>query len=288
MSAPDQAHPFSDLGLARRLERAEARANARFVEARARISPESGACWIEVAGAYAMYDGITSPVTQTFGLGLFDPVTSAELERIERFFEERGAPVCHEVSPLAGPALAALLAQRGYRPVEFSNVMVRPIRPVEPDPAAGDSISARPIRSDEQELWAEVASRGWRFGQASAGGWSETPELAAFVRELGPVMTSREGGVSFLALLRGEPVAAGALCLDGGVALLAGACTVPEARKQGAQRALLEGRLRYAAEQGCDVAAMCVQPGSASQRNAERHDFRIAYTRTKWQSGNGS
>jgi len=24
-------------------------------------------------------------------------------------------------------------------------------------------------------------------------------------------------------------------------------------------------------------------PGSGSQRNAERHGFRIAYTRTKWQ-----
>jgi hypothetical protein len=28
---------------------------------------------------------------------------------------------------------------------------------------------------------------------------------------------------------------------------------------------------------------MCCAPGSASQRNAERHGFRIAYTRTKWQ-----
>jgi hypothetical protein len=30
---------------------------------------------------------------------------------------------------------------------------------------------------------------------------------------------------------------------------------------------------------------MCAQPGSASQRNAERHGFRIAYTRTKWRLG---
>jgi hypothetical protein len=27
---------------------------------------------------------------------------------------------------------------------------------------------------------------------------------------------------------------------------------------------------------------MCAQPGSASQRNAERQGFRIAYTRIKW------
>ena len=73
-----------------------------------------------------------------------------------------------------------------------------------------------------------------------------------------------------------------------GVALLAGASTVPEGRRQGAQLALLDTRLRFAASQGCDVAMMCTAPGSTSQRNAERNGFRIAYTRTKWQlSHNG-
>ena len=80
-----QPHIFSDLDLARRLERAEACSNARFVEARARVFPESGARWIEVAGTYAMYDGVSSPVTQTFGLGLFQPITSIELGVIESF-----------------------------------------------------------------------------------------------------------------------------------------------------------------------------------------------------------
>ena len=87
---------------------------------------------------------------------------------------------------------------------------------------------------------------------------------------------------SFLAELDGQPIAAAALFLSEGVALLAGACTIPEARRQGAQLALLEARLRHAAGQGCQVAMMGAQPGSASQRNAERNGFRIAYTRIKW------
>jgi GNAT superfamily N-acetyltransferase len=74
----------------------------------------------------------------------------------------------------------------------------------------------------------------------------------------------------------------GVLCLHEGVGLLGGACTVPEARRQGVQRALLGARLRFAADRGCDIAMMCAAPGSASQRNAERHGFRIAYTRVKW------
>ena len=72
---------FSDVELSRRLERAEAHANAQFVEARARVSPASGAGWTEVAGTYAMYDGPRSPVTQTFGLGLFEEPTGQPARR---------------------------------------------------------------------------------------------------------------------------------------------------------------------------------------------------------------
>lgn len=80
-----------------------------------------------------------------------------------------------------------------------------------------------------------------------------------------------------------EPIASGAVFVHDGVALLAGASTVPEGRRRGAQLALLDTRRRYAASNGCDLAMMCAAPGSASQRNAERNGFRVAYTRTKWQ-----
>jgi GNAT superfamily N-acetyltransferase len=98
-------------------------------------------------------------------------------------------------------------------------------------------------------------------------------------------VTARSQSLPFLAELDGKQIAAGALSIDGEIALLAGASTIPSARRQGAQNALLEQRLRYAATRGCTVAMMTTQCGSGSQRNAERHGFRIAYTRTKWQLG---
>ena len=55
---------FADLELSRRLERAEALSNPRFVDARARLVPDCGATWVEVAGARAMFDGPSSPMTQ--------------------------------------------------------------------------------------------------------------------------------------------------------------------------------------------------------------------------------
>ena len=118
---------LSDLALSRRLERTEASANAHFVEARARALPASRAQWIEVAGAYAMFDGVQSPCTQTFGLGLFQMPMAEDMDRIEEFFRDRHAPILHEVSPLADPAVLPLLSGRGYRPVELTTVMFLPL-----------------------------------------------------------------------------------------------------------------------------------------------------------------
>ncbi len=110
------------------------------------------------------------------------------------------------------------------------------------------------------------------------------PKWQISSRELNQVVAHSKG-LSFMAELDGKPIGTGALTIAGDVALLAGASTIPAARRQGAQLALLEERLRYAAAQGCTVAMMVAQPGSGSQRNAERHGFRIAYTRTKWSRG---
>jgi hypothetical protein len=273
METPTE-HPFplSDLALSRRLERTEARANADFVEARASAYPDSGAEWMEVAGAYAMFDGVASPLTQTFGLGLFQTATAADFERIEAFYQNHQAPVFHEVSPLADPAMLTLLNERGYQPMELTSVMFRPLRRDTSPVARNDKITVRLIEDREHELWAQTAAKGW----------SDSVEISEFMLDLFLISAKRAVALSFIAELEGEPIATGSLCLSGGVALLAGASTIPEGRKQGAQASLLDIRLRYAAEQSCDLAMMCASPGSASQRNAERQGFRIAYTRIKW------
>ena len=265
-------YPFADIDLARRLERAEAHGNVEFVEARKRAFPDRDAAWVEVAGTYAMFDGVGSPVTQTFGLGIFEPITAEQLSEIEEFFRSRGAEVFHEVCPLADPSVFDLIRERDYKPVEFSNVLYRPIdRDLRLQGSRNKEIKVRVVEKDEVDLWAETACEGW----------SEFPEVTDFLKELNQVR-AHSTGLSFLAELNGQPIAAGALTIAGGIALLAGASTVPSARRQGAQNALLEERLRYAAAQGCTDAMMVTLPGSGSQRNSERNGFRIAYTRTKW------
>lgn len=267
---------LADLALARRLERAEGSANAAFVEARARLEPDSGACWREVAGTYAMFDGVGSAITQTFGLGLFAAPADADLAALEAFFDERGAEVFHEVSPLAGLELLPRLAARGFRPVELTSVMHRPVVLAgERDARSGDARAPR-VREAfgaDADMYADTAAEGW--GSEGAG-------LADFVRGYAAITAAARGVRTFLAELDGRPVAAGALAVHDGVALFAGASTVPAFRGRGAQAALLAARLQAAADAGCDLAMMGALPGSASQRNAERAGFRIAYTRIKW------
>ena len=281
---------FADLALARRLERAEALSNARFVEARARLFPESGAGWIAVAGAYAMFDGPSSPSTQTFGLGMFQAPTSADLDELEAFFRERGAPIFHEVSPLADAAVVPLLSERGYQPFEFTSVLYRPIdqagvKATTPTPEDIAQASAEGVvqASRPASVRVRLIEKGQEdlFARTAAAGWHESG-FGDFMLEYGRVNLDTPGLRLFIADLDGQPIATGALNLSDGVAHLAGASTIPQGRKRGAQLALLDHRLRYAAAHGCDIALMGAPPGSGSQRNAERHGFRIAYTRIKW------
>jgi hypothetical protein len=269
----NQIYPFADVSLARRLENAEAHGNKLFIEARAKAFPGSGAKWIEIAGTHAMFDGVDSPVTQTFGLGISQPITRADLGTIEHFFRHRGAQVFHEVSPLADPSTFGLLTERGYQPIEFTNVLFRPISSdLRLSVSPNEKVEVHLRTPEEESVWSETALQGW----------SEFAELMDFLREMGQVHAKSES-LGFLATLNAKPIATGMMTIHGGVGLLAGASTIPEARRQGAQLALLEYRLRYAAERGCDIAMIATLPGSASQRNAERHGFRIAYTRIKWQ-----
>jgi hypothetical protein len=280
---------YSDKTLSRKLELTEALANVNFIEARAKLEPSVGATWTEIAGAYAMFDGVESPCTQTFGLGLFDEITEERLDEIEDFFRSRDAPVLHEVSPMAHPSLLSVLNLRGYRPIEMSMVMYRELElgidlgmPLSRDSAAWEgrlsaeiktNIKTRISNDNETELWAKTSADGWS---------TEMEGLADFMFSFGRVGAHSEHGFPFLAELDDKPIAAGMLSINGDMCILAGASTIPEARNRGAQNALFVARLRFAIEHGCRLAMMCALPGSQSQMNAQKNGFAIAYTRTKW------
>ena len=262
---------FADLALSKRLEGAEGHACAQFAEAHLRHDPASRAEWRRIAGAYVVFDGVDSPTTQTFGLGLFEDISPGVLQDIEEFFFDRGAPADHEVSPFAGVATLDMLCARHYRPTEISAVQYQSVLQLPEEPHAG--ITVRVAQPDEASIWSDVAARGWI---------QELPELQDFLHELGSITFARTDVACFIAESEGVPAAAAVLCVHDGVALFGGAATVPEFRRRGLQRALLTSRMRYACDAGCDLAMMVAAVGSSSQRNAARAGFHVAYTRTKW------
>lgn len=260
---------FVDLTLAQRLERTEGMVGASFVDARG-SSAALGPTWRDVAGAIVTFDGIESPLTQTFGLGMQGVPAASDVATIEAFFTERGADTMHEVSPFAGVETIDMLVERGYRPIELSNVLVRRIDNLQPPTSALDVYPIDPAR--DGGVWVET----------SIAGWSSDPSVAAFIRSIAEVNIRNARMTHYLAKHDGAPIATASMGVHGDIALLAGASTIPSARGRGAQAALLATRLADARTRGCTTAMMVAAVGSTSQRNAERSGFHVAYTRTKW------
>ena len=260
-----------DSDLAYRLESAEGMSNADLVEAQAKLFPEVGACWESVAGAFLMFDGVGSEISQSFGLGIQKLPTEDQWDQIESFFLDRGTAVNHEVCPLANPELLGSLHDRGYRPIEWSTVLFKTLE--DQSVVGSGNIEVRLAEPEESELWTETAVEGW----------SQYAEFKELIAEFCGMNFSRKQSYCFFGLIDSIPIATGSLIVQGNTALLAGASTIPSARQRGAQNAILNTRLQFAQDLGCDIAMVVAAPGSSSQKNAQRNGFDIAYSRTKWQ-----
>ena len=251
---------FVDRSLAKRLEMITARSGK-----------ECADVWADIAGGIATFSGIDSPITQAFGVGLFGPVSEGELDQLEDFFFSRGAPVALELCPFIHPSLIGLLKARPYRLEEFSNVLVRQLRPREKIATPESDLTVRTALPQESTRYSEVVAEAF----------SEYLPISETLRRVIENFSRRASGRCFLALAGGEIAAGGCVSADQRLAEFYGAATLAGFRKRGAQRLLIAARLQWAVEQHCDLATTTTQPGSSSQRNYERAGFRVVYTRAK-------
>lgn len=197
------------------------------------------------------------------GLGMNGPVTDADFSRFEGFYRQHGAAPAADLCPLADPSLPEALGERGYRIVEFNNVLVRALEP-------GLTYEHQAVRraTDETE-----------WGRTVSAGFFEHSEFTESEMELASALFRMPVSVPWIAYCGGEPAAAAGMAVQDGLALLFGDATVARFRRQGWQSALIQARLSYAAAQGCNLATASTLPGSGSQRNYERHGFRVVYTK---------
>ena len=259
---------FADLDLARRLEGVEAWCGAEFARARMQTRPEADTAAVSVAGGYAFFFGAGSPLTEAKGMGMSGPVAAEELDQMEHVFSVRGVPAKVMVCPLADPSLLDGLTRRGYQPTGFEDVLYRALDRFETFPPPGE-IAVAWAGPEQTEL----------YGQTLARGFVAPEEPGPEILEITAMATCVEGMKGLLARVDGKPAGAASLLIRNGLALLAGASTLPPYRNRGIQTSLAYIRLDYAAAAGCELATMGAAPGSTSHRNAERLGFRVAYSK---------
>lgn len=268
---------LADLALARRLEKAwawtageSARAHGtgrRGVE----IAVES------IAGGVATYFGPGSPLSQAVALGLEGPVADDDLDRLEAFYDARGVATAIEVASLADPGFLPTLSRRGYGVAEQTHMLILPLEPIPPvlEEPKTPGVTISRVRASERAAWSSTVLEGFFEGPG------ETPGGLA---ELMTATIEAKGASGWLARVdeNGEsvPAAGAGLFVHDDLALFAGDATIPAFRGRGAQSALVRARLRESLRQECDLAVVCTNPGTTSQRNYERHGFRLVYART--------
>jgi GNAT superfamily N-acetyltransferase len=268
---------FADLELARRVEAAWDLLGVGNARELSKVAPESRAEVVGVGGGHAVFLGAGSPLSQAQGLGLDGEVSSHDLEKLEQFFHDRGTQPRIEVASMADPSLLVALSLRGYLIAEQTHSLVRLVKgkslPRIPGLETGKSagVSIVQVQRDGLEHWVDLV----------LGCFFEPPAAIPPLLREGAIALGRvAGNTAWLALVDGRPAGGGSLMIHEGLALISGDGTLPSFRLRGVQSALLRARLAHALAEGCDMATICTQPGSGSQRNAERMGFQVVYART--------
>lgn len=262
---------LSDKTLAVRLETVEALNQVEYAKAYNRMGLEPEAAYKKIGSGYAVFAGVDSPLSQSFGLGLEGEVADDEVDDLEAFFRDRGGAVNVEICNMADMSLIQKLIGRGYTISEFTHVLVRPITPQDAFDVEGGHV-IREVGEDEIDTFSRVVAEG--FVEHGLAQDSLTEVFKVFFRQA--------NCTCFAAINNGEPAGAGAAFIQDGVAALGGASTLPAHRNLGIQTGLLRRRLSFGASKGCDLAMVTTLPGTTSQRNVQRQGFQIAYARTKF------
>ncbi len=260
---------FVDLPLAQRLETAQTWRAIKYARAQSILHPQIQSVIEQVAGGYAIYAGDKSPLNKAVGLGMQGPVTSQDIERVEQFYRSHNTLPRIALCPLAAPSLLEMLKLGGYRVEQFYNILVcsldNELAPLPLPPELGISQAA----PEEADLWLKTTGEGFT-------GEENPPQEVLDI--LAPNFYSQDAAC-FFAWVEGQPAGGGAMFMHNGVVEFGGASTRPAFRKRGVQTALLHARMIAARQAGCDLAIVVTSPGTDSQRNVQRANFALAYTK---------
>lgn len=190
------------------------------------------------------------------------------LERMAAIVSAAGGQVLGvDTHPDLDPAIdEAWFAERGFQPAYGERVWWRELAGFVPDPPAPGVVIER-VTAADAPIYARTLNIG--FGEAE-----DCALGRAFARKIGD-----DGWYHYLAVVDGTPGAAAALFVQDGVADCFVASTMPQARRRGAQTALINQRLADGQAAGCDIATAQSVVDNSSPRNFARRAFQPIYDR---------
>ena len=210
-------------------------------------------------------------------LGYLGVTAPARGETVDKALEAfRAAGVKNWIVHIAegADAFAQLCAAHGLVP--HPRTWAKFIRGAQRAPAANTSLTIREVGPD----------RAADFGAAAAAGFGMPPVMGQWLA----AVACRPRWRCFVGYDGETAVASGAVYIDNGCAWLGVGATLPEARKRGAQTALLAVRINAAVDAGCDLLTTetgILHEGEAgpSFTNIQRAGFTIAYPRPNLKAG---
>ncbi len=239
---------------------------------------------IACGGGLASRGAAGTWVNTAVALGLSGPVNPQEILALCAWYEAVAAEPRVEVCPFVDASLTQALAATGFTLRSFENVFFRALHAGEqfrPPQALPADLQIRVVDGRERQ-----AARA--FALAVATGFADGQPAAVASIDL----TARclEHPRTFaIAAYWVDPKNGGAgdgVCVGGGCfelfedqAALWGLSVLPEFRRRGIQQALLAARLKLAAERGARLATISGSPGMATESNARRFGFQLAYTK---------
>ncbi|MBL8759027.1 MAG: GNAT family N-acetyltransferase [Phycisphaerae bacterium] len=231
---------------------------------------------LPIAGGIAGRSAPGLSTNNSNAIGLDQPVTDADIDRLCDWHESRASEPRTEVAPFAHPSVLEHLEARRFVLRFFEMVFFRGLDPGQPAAAphpvppgllirAVDPADAREVRE-----YSRVVMSGFfpPDQQPSEDDYALSARVVAHPRT-----------VCLAAWLDGALVAGGAMDVSGEVAGLFGLSVLPDQRRRGVQLALIAARLNEAARRGARVATIGTRPGIATERNARRMGFQLAYAK---------
>ncbi|WP_205314853.1 GNAT family N-acetyltransferase [Nonomuraea lactucae] len=267
-------YPRLDMEMA---ELAEAEAMFRFESgARAEVRAALGIECARLGGGVvlSMRDDPTGYWSKALGFGFAEPVTAELIKEICEFYRSRAVPMAVlQLAPWVLPTdWEQICAEHGLAAGPPWVKLVRDLPGWTRIPEPG----LRVERVDEREArrWASVLMRGFGMPQGP-------------LVEMAAAAVGRPGFHAYAIRFDGKVTASAGMYVDGDVAQLFGAATLPSHRRRGAQSALLRARIRDAWALGCRLMFAETAGEQAGAHNSSLHNmlkagFERLYVRQNW------